>query len=101
MFFIVPEMTGHSIKKWCRSSIKFILHKSHIVCLLSQLSINVPVLALNSVALDAVLSYNSCSSLMVCLNFLYIDIVLLSYISFIQRESFHDFTSFLIFFPGL
>ena len=67
------------------------------VCRLSQFSFNVPVLALNSVTLDAVLLYKSCSSLIVCLNFLYIDIVLLSCISFIQRESSHDFTSFLIF----
>ena len=90
MIFLVPVMAGHSMKKWCRSSIKFILHKSHIVCssvcLLSQFSFNVPVLALHSVTHDAVLLYKSCSSLMVCLNFLYIDNVLSSCISFIQSE---------------
>ena len=63
MFFLVSVIAVHSIKKWCISSIKFILHKSHMmcpsVCRLSQFSFNVPVLALNSVTLDAVLSYNS------------------------------------------
>ena len=43
------------LNKWCRSSIKFILHKSHVVCpsvcLLSQFSFTVPVLDLNSVTL--------------------------------------------------
>ena len=53
--------------------------------------------ALNCVTLNAVLSYKSGLSLMICLNFLYIDIVLLSCISFIQRESSHDFTNFFIF----
>ena len=48
---------------------------SHMVCpsvsLHSRFSFNVPVLALNSVILEAVLLYKSCSSLIVCLNFLY------------------------------
>ena len=52
------------------SSVLFALHISQFlypsVCLLSMLSFNVPVLALNKVVVAAELSYKSCSSCITC-----------------------------------
>ena len=69
------------------------------VCLLSQFSFNVPIVALNSVTLDAVLSYKSCSPHMICLNFLYNVDSLFFFLHIFHQERviprFHKFIDFL------
>ena len=75
IYCLVEVSVSQSRRKCSVSYVALVLHMSHCVwpsvCLLSMLSLRVPVLALNNVVVDAELSYKSCSSRIIFLYFFY------------------------------